>query len=225
MGSRILPAPPLRPPIFINCGTNGRVFRLMIAPNAGAGSGSAPVIATGGYNFPFGFPVDGGSTGLTQTGVAKLSMFVPSIGMTVSALAFSVTGATGCASGSPCEVAFGIYNSAGALLGQKLAAVTATGAFLVPFNPAISLTAGSVYYFAWAADSVKCRPAGGRRRQFALLADGESEWRQGRHCVQRRFGKRCGAYSAGCIGRSHRTKRRLRQCPGRRLFHVVEKFN
>jgi hypothetical protein len=152
---------------------DGNVFRLMIGPNSGSGSGSAPVIATGGYNFPFGFPVDGGSTGLTQTGVAKLSMFVPSIGMTVAALAYYVSGATGCTAGTPCEVAFGIYNSAGGLLEQKLATVTATGAFLASFSPSVPLTAGSVYYFAWAADSVNValQAAGGGSLLFSEMAN------------------------------------------------------
>ena len=140
---------------------------------SGSESGGSGTIASGGYNFPFGFPVDGGSTGLIQTGIAKLSMFVPSIGMTVAALAYDVTGATGCTSGTPCELAFGLYNSAGGLLAQKLAAVTATGAFLVSFSPSIPLTASSVYYFAWTSDSVNValQAAGGGSLLFSELAN------------------------------------------------------
>jgi hypothetical protein len=148
---------------------DGSVFRLLNASGMAAG----PSITGGGYFFPFGFPVDNGSTSSAAVRVPKLSMFVPDIGMTVASLAYDVTAAPGCSSGSPCGIAFGFYNSAGTLIGQQAGGITATGALQIFFATPVPLTAGSVYYLAWAVDnnSVALQAAGGGSLLFAALTN------------------------------------------------------
>ena len=147
---------------------DGQVFRELGGAGIVAGK-----IASGGYYFPFGFPSDGGSSSFDSAGATKLSMFVPAAGMTVSSLAYSVTNATDCGTGTPCGIVFGFYSSSGVLIGQQSAIIAAAGQFQVSFNSPVSLTAGSVYFLASAVDngSVALQAAGGGSGLFYELAN------------------------------------------------------
>ncbi len=140
---------------------------------AGGGSGSSATIATGGYYFPFGFPVDNGGTSFYAAKTPKLSMFIPNIGMTVLSLAYSVTGSTGCSSSTPCGISFGLYNGSGNLIAQQASIIATNGQFQFSFAAPVPLTAGGVYFLAWAVDNVNIglQAAGGGSWLFYELAN------------------------------------------------------
>ncbi len=100
-------------------------------------------------------------------------MFNPNVGMTVSSLAYSVVGSTGCSSGTPCGISFGFYNAAGSLLGQQASTITANGQFQLSFASPVPLIAGNTYFLAWAVDNsnVTLQAAGGGSWLFYELGN------------------------------------------------------
>ena len=148
-----------------------------VGPAGLPGSGSSATLAAGAYYFPFGFPVDAGSTSSPQANVVKVSMFVPANDMAVASTTYYVSGFSGC----PCGLAAAIYTESGDLVGQQATAVSASGALHLLFDSPHLLTAGKIYYFAWAVDNTNTslHAAGGGSWLFQILLNLDGTVRSG----------------------------------------------
>jgi len=133
------------------------------------GTNNSSSIGDNGYYFPFGYPSDGGGTYTASTSNLEAVMFVPSVSMTVKSLIYDVIAETGC---SPCGIAFGFYDASGNQLSQTTTTFSETGSAKVTLGSPQTLTAGSVYYFAWAADNntVTLQAAGSGSWLFSVFS-------------------------------------------------------
>ena len=127
-------------------GDNIRVAELGGTGGSTGSTNTSSSIGDNGYYFPFGYPSDGGGTYTASTSNLAAVMFVPSVSMTVKSLIYDVIANTGC---SPCGIAFGFYDASGNQLSQTTTTFSGTGPAKITFGSTPTLTAGSVYYFAW----------------------------------------------------------------------------